>query len=75
MRDEPCDTNTTAACPSPLANSEKISCNKKTECIYRAKPAAFVDARRLIEEYIWFCNNESIQLKTEEAPLMRRLSA
>ena len=47
----------------------------KTECIYRAKPVTFVDAMRLIDEYIWFYNNERIQLKTGEAPLTRRLSA
>lgn len=47
----------------------------KTECIYRAKPASFTEARDLIDEYIWFYNNERIQLKTGEAPLARRLSA
>jgi transposase InsO family protein len=47
----------------------------KTECIYRAKPTCFAHARSLIDEYIWFYNNERIQLKTGEAPLTRRLSA
>ncbi len=47
----------------------------KTECIYRAKPASLSDAKALIDEYIWFYNNERIQLKTGEAPLARRLSA
>jgi transposase InsO family protein len=47
----------------------------KTECIYRAKPSTFAQARALIDEYIWFYNNERIQLKTGEAPLTRRLSA
>lgn len=46
----------------------------KTECIYRAKPANFAQARHLIDEYIWFYNNERIQLKTGEAPLARRFS-
>jgi len=47
----------------------------KTECIYRAKPMTFAEARQLIDDYIWFYNNERIQLKTGEAPLARRLSA
>lgn len=47
----------------------------KTECIYRAKPADFAHARSLIDEYIWFYNNERIQLETGEAPLARRFSA
>lgn len=46
----------------------------KTECIYRAKPATFSQAKSLIHDYIWFYNNERIQLKTGEAPLVRRLS-
>lgn len=47
----------------------------KTECIYRAKPTTLDEAKRLIDDYIWFYNNERIQLKTGEAPLTRRLSA
>lgn len=47
----------------------------KTECIYRANPTCFAHAKTLIDEYIWFYNNERIQLKTGEAPLTRRLSA
>jgi len=47
----------------------------KTECIYRAKPKTLTEARQLIDEYIWFYNNERIQLKTGEAPLAWRLSA
>jgi transposase InsO family protein len=46
----------------------------KTECIHRAKPASLAEAKQLIEEYIWFYNNERIQLKTGEAPLARRFS-
>ena len=45
----------------------------KTECIYRSKPADYASARSMIDEYIWFYNNERIQLKTGEAPLKRRL--
>ncbi len=47
----------------------------KTECIYRHKPAAFSQANKLIERYIYFYNYERIQLKTGEAPLVRCLSA
>jgi len=47
----------------------------KTECIYRAKPKTIAEAKRLIDEYIWFYNNERIQIKTGEAPLVRRFSA
>lgn len=47
----------------------------KTECIYRAKPTTLSEAKALIDDYIWFYNNERIQLKTGEAPLARRLSA
>ena len=46
----------------------------KTECIYRAKSKNFAEAEILIDAYIWFYNNERIQLKTGEAPLTRRLS-
>ena len=47
----------------------------KTECIYRSKPATLTEAKTLIDDYIWFYNNERIQLKTGEAPLARRFSA
>ena len=44
----------------------------KTECIYRYKLKTFADAKRLIDDYIWFYNNERIQLKTKLAPLEKR---
>jgi len=47
----------------------------KTECIYRAKLTSFSQAKQIIDDYIWFYNNERIQMKTGEAPLVRRLSA
>jgi transposase InsO family protein len=47
----------------------------KTECIYRQKIQTFQQARLLIDDYIWFYNNERIQLKTKLTPLeMRRQS-
>ena len=47
----------------------------KTECIYRHQPATFKDARTLIDNYIYFYNNQRIQLKTGVAPLTLRHSA
>jgi Transposase and inactivated derivatives len=47
----------------------------KTECIYRAKPKTIAEAKHLIDDYICFYNNERIQFKTGEAPLLRRLSS
>lgn len=41
----------------------------KTECIYRHMPAAFAEARDMIDRYIHFYNHERIQLKTGVAPL------
>ena len=36
----------------------------KTECIYRLKPKTFSEARKAIDDYIYFYNHEHIQLKT-----------
>ena len=36
----------------------------KTECIYRLKPKTFSEARKAIDDYIYFYNHERIQLKT-----------
>jgi len=47
----------------------------KTECIDRAKPKTIAEAKHLIDDYICFYNNERIQFKTGEAPLLRRLSS
>ena len=44
----------------------------KTECIYRCKPSSFDEAKRIIDDYIWFYNNERIQLNTKLAPLELR---
>jgi len=41
----------------------------KTECIYRAKPQTFDEAKELVDEYIYFYNNERIQLKTGQTPM------
>ena len=47
----------------------------KTECIYRLKPKTLDEARMLIDDYIYFYNNQRIQLKTGVAPLTLRHSA
>ena len=43
----------------------------KTECIYRHKPETFKEANEMIDRYIYFYNNERIQLKTGMTPLAR----
>jgi len=47
----------------------------KTECIYRHKLKTFYEARQLIDEYIYFYNNERIQTKTSLTPLEKRRQA
>ena len=47
----------------------------KTECIYRHKPKTLDEAKMLIDDYIYFYNNQRIQLKTGVAPLTLRHSA
>lgn len=44
----------------------------KTECIYRKKLQTYEEANFLIDEYIYFYNNERIQLKTKLTPLEKR---
>ena len=41
----------------------------KTECIYRHKPKTFAEANEMIDRYIYFYNNERIQIRTGVAPL------
>ena len=47
----------------------------KTECIYRYKIKTFDEARKLIDEYIYFYNNERIQTKTCLTPIEKRHQA
>ncbi len=44
----------------------------KTECIYRAKPRTYEEARLLIGDYIHFYNYQRIQLKTKLTPMEYR---
>ena len=46
----------------------------KTECLYRQIPSTFKEARELIDNYIYFYNNQRIQLKTGVTPLEQRHS-
>lgn len=61
--------------PYDNAMAENFFSILKTECIYWQKPTTFLEANEMIERYIHFYNYERIQLKTEETPLERRLSA
>ena len=47
----------------------------KTECIYRHQASTFEEAKKLIDNYIYFYNHQRIQLKTGVAPLTLRHSA
>ena len=61
--------------PYDNAMAENFFSILKTECIYRQKPATFLEANEMIDRCIHFYNHERIRLKTGEAPLTRRLSA
>lgn len=59
-------------CPYDNACAENFFSMLKTECIYRAKPQTFDEAKELVDEYIYFYNNERIQLKTGLTPMKVR---
>ena len=54
--------------PYDNALAENFFSILKTECIYRAKLQTYEEARLLIGEYIYFYNNQRIQLKTKLTP-------
>ena len=58
--------------PYDNALAENFFSILKTECIYRSKIATFEDARRLIDDYIFFYNHQRIQTKTKLTPLELR---
>lgn len=58
--------------PYDNALAENFFSILKTECIYRTKLKTYEEARLLISEYIYFYNNERIQLKTKLTPLEKR---
>ena len=55
--------------------AENFFSTLKTECIYRHQGTTFEDARTLIDNYIYFYNNQRIPLKTGVSPLTLRYSA
>lgn len=58
--------------PHDNAMAENFFSILKTECIYRVKLQTFDEARHLIDNYIYFFNNERIQLKTKLTPMEYR---
>ena len=58
--------------PYDNALAENFFSILKTECIYRTKLKTYEEARLLIDEYIYFYNNQRIQLKTKLTPLKKR---
>lgn len=58
--------------PYDNALAENFFSILKTECIYRTKLKTYEEARSLIDEYIYFYNNERIQLKTKLTPMEYR---
>lgn len=58
--------------PYDNALAENFFSILKTECINRQKIASFEEARLLIDDFIFFYNNQRIQLKTKLTPLEKR---
>ena len=55
--------------PYDNALAENFFSILKTECIHRVKIDTFKDARELIDDYIYFYNNQRIQTKTKLTPM------
>lgn len=58
--------------PYDNALAENFFSILKSECINRVKLKTYTEAKMLIDEYIYFYNNERIQLKTKLTPLEKR---
>ena len=58
--------------PYDNALAENFFSILKTECIHRTKIPTFDQAKRLIDDYIYFYNHQRIQLKTKLTPLELR---
>ena len=58
--------------PYDNALAENFFSILKTECIYRTKLNTYEEARKLIDEYIYFYNHQRIQLKTKLTPMEYR---
>lgn len=55
--------------PYDNALAENFFSILKAECIHRVKIETFKDARELIDDYIYFYNNQRIQTKTKLTPM------
>ena len=58
--------------PYDNALAENFFSILKTECIYRVSLNTFEEARKLIDDYIYFYNYQRIQLKTKLTPMEYR---
>lgn len=58
--------------PYDNALAENFFSILKTECIYQTRLKTYEEARLLIGEYIYFYNNQRIQLKTKLTPMEYR---
>jgi transposase InsO family protein len=58
--------------PYDNAPAENFFSILKTECLRRHKPQSIAHAKQLIDNFIYFYNNERIQLKTKLTPLEKR---
>ena len=58
--------------PYDNALAENFFSILKTECIYRIKLNTFSEARKIIDDYIYFYNYQRIQLKTKLTPMEYR---
>ncbi|MEG2081540.1 MAG: IS3 family transposase, partial [Oscillospiraceae bacterium] len=59
-------------CPYDNACAENFFSMLKNECIYRAKPQTFDEAKAIVDEYIYFYNNECIPLKAGQTHMELR---
>ena len=58
--------------PYDNAMAENFFSILKAECINRVKIETYDEARQIIDEYIYFYNNQRIQLKTKLTPYEKR---
>ena len=62
-------------CPYDNACAESFFSLLKNECIYRTRPKTIREAMELVDDYIYFYNNERIQLSSKMTPMEVRLLA
>lgn len=58
--------------PYDNALAENFFSILKTECIYQTKIAMLAEAKKLMDDYIFFYNNQRIQTNTKLTPLKLR---